>query len=521
MSEIITHQAQGAEPTVKQFALEEYLSILRYRKWLLIVPIVTLTMVTAFASLFMDNIYRAQTTILVSGSDMSGEFVPTTVTNAIEDRVRTVREQILSETLLLNVIQTYELYPEMANRPTEDRIGRMRSNIKITLNGKDMFAISYTGDEPLTVQNVTNRLAQMFISETYRDRQKAATNTAEFLAQERDKIKAELDKQEQLVAGFKRSHIGALPEQMEANQRTLDRLQASMQSLGEQMAAAEDRKVLLETQMAQLQGTLMAAGSGQIVTLQEQLDHLEAQLNQLLQTLTDEHPDVKELKAKIAKLKDEIGSDKTVDGKQYRVTSVNRMLFDRLQQTTMEIRSMEKQRGSIMGQIAELGSRVSNSPAVEQELSVLERDLTKQREAYQDLQKKHMEAKQSEELESQQKGRQFKIIDEARFPERPYSPNRPRLVALAFTLALVIGLIAIFVAEHLDHSFRDDDDLAKFANQSVLATIPRFTLEQDQIRRAGIIKIVIGVAAALGFLITLFLILKVGFGFNPLHLLKR
>ncbi|NLH49987.1 MAG: hypothetical protein GX444_15510 [Myxococcales bacterium] len=521
MNDIVTSNSLGAEPSVKKFALEEYISILRYRKWLLVIPVVTLTIVTAFASLFMSNIYRAQTTILVSGGDVSGELVPSTVTNAIEDRVRTVREQILSETLLLNVIQTYELFPEMANGPTEDRIGRMRSNIKITVNGKDMFAISYTGDDPLTVQNVTNRLAQMFISETYGDRQKAATATAEFLAQQLNEIKEQLDKQEQKVAAFKREHIGALPEQMEANQRTLDRLQAQLQSLGEQMAAAEDRKVLLETQMAQVQGQLMAAGSGQIVTMQDQLEQLQAQLTQMEQTLTAEHPDVKELKSKIAKLKSDIGSDQTVDGKQYHVNSVNRMMFERLQQTTLEIRSMEKQRGSIMGQVAELTNRVSGSPAVEQELSVLERDLTKLRETYQDLQKKHMEAKQSEELESQQKGRQFKIIDEARFPEKPYSPNRPRLVALSFTLGLIIGLIAIFVAEHLDHSFRDDDDLSRFANQSVLATIPRFTLEADQIRRAGIIKIVLAVAAALGFLLTLFLILKIGFGFNPFALLKK
>jgi hypothetical protein len=86
---------------------------------------------------------------------------------------------------------------------------------------------------------------------------------------------------------------------------------------------------------------------------------------------------------------------------------------------------------------------------------------------------------------------------------------------------LLIGLIAIFIAEHMDHSFRDDDDLSAFTNQPVLSTIPRFALEADAVRRANIIKLLVGAGAALGFLMLIFLILRLGFGINLLKVIHR
>ncbi len=520
MNETISQAAPTAKP-VKQFAMEDYVAIVRYRIWLLLIPLVTVTVATAIGSRFIKNIYRASTTVLVSSGEVPGTLVPTTVTDSIEDRVKTVREQILSQTLLMNVIQSYELYPEMANGATEARVARMRANINVELHGKELFEISFMGSDPLTVQNVANRLAQSFIGETVGDRQKSAKATAEFLSQQMAELKGKLDEQEQRVADFKRKHIGVLPEQMEANQRSLDRLQAEADNLGEQLAKAQDRKVALETSMAQLQGSMVTAGGGQMVTEKDQLEQLEAQLTQLQQTLTPEHPDVKDLQAKISRLKAEIGTDQSVGGHQYRVNAITRPVFERLQQTTMEINSLQKQRGAALGQIGSISAKVAMAPEVEQEMSGLARDLQKMRDGYQDLQKKYMEAKQAEALEGQQKGRQFKIIDAARFPERPFRPNRPRLIGLAATIGLMIGIIAIFIAEHLDHSFRDDEDLAAFAGQPVLATIPRFLIEADEVRKSRRLKLLIGAATAIGVVLVLFVILRYGFGVNPLRLIHR
>ena len=506
-SEMVSH---GQE--VKRFAIEDYISIVRYRKWLLIIPILTLTFVTAFGSKFLTDIFRAQTTILVSEGDVPSDIVKTTVSDSIQERVATIREQVLSESLLLNVIRSYGLYPAMANRPTEELIAVMRANVQVEQHGKNAFTISFTGTDPMVVQAVTNRLAQLFIDETVGDRVRSSKTTSEFLQQQLAELKTQLDAAEKKVADFKSTHIGTLPEEMDSNQSNLDRLHRDLTSINEQITAAEDRKVLLETQMAKLQGELFSSGSGDMVTLEQQIESLEAQLNQALQTLTPEHPDVKALKAKIAQLKAQVGTQVTVGGHSYRVNAVNRALYEQLQATSRTINGLYAQRASIQGQIGGLNARVNLSPQVQQELSALTRDYDKLREAYQDLQKKHLEAQQAAELEAQQKGRQFKIIDPARFPEKPYKPNRPQLVGLAMVIGLFLGLLAIFVTEHMDHSFRDDDELSRFTGKPVLTIIPRFSLKSDEERRARMFRLGLAAGAALGFLLLLFLILRFGFG---------
>lgn len=514
-------QTGSLDQETKQFAIEEYLAILRYRKWLLIIPTLVLVVATAIGSQFLTDTYRSQTSILVSAGEIPSDFVRTTVTDSVQERITTIREQILSETLLLNIINSFGLYPEMANQPTENLIARIKSNVRLQIYGKNAFQISYVGTDPMVVQSVTNRLAQLFIEETVGDRQKKAKATMDFLAQQLEEVKAKLDGQEQIVAEFKKRNIGLLPEQMEANQRMLDRYQLEMQSVDDQHRAYEGNKSLLVSQMVQLQGVLMASGGGQLVTAQQQLEALEAELKQALQDKTPEHPDVVALKSKIASLKAEIGTNVMLEGHEIRVTSVNRELYNSIKQTEIKIRSLAGRRRQVMANMAKLNQAVAKSPGIEQELSSLMRDFNKLRETYQDLQKKHMEAKQAVALEAQQKGRQFKIIDEARFPEKPYKPNRTRLVALALVIGLMLGMVSIFITEHMDHSFRDDDDLALFSGKAVLATIPRFELEKDRQARNNMIKLSITIAAAAGFLILLFVILKVGFGFNPLSLLGK
>ena len=46
-----------------KFSIETYLEIVRYRKWLLIVPVVLMILLTGIGTRFMSDIYRGQTLI--------------------------------------------------------------------------------------------------------------------------------------------------------------------------------------------------------------------------------------------------------------------------------------------------------------------------------------------------------------------------------------------------------------------------------------------------------------------------
>src|ERR1043166_395858 len=133
----------------------------------------------------------------------------------------------------------------------------MREDIKLELKGVDVkgerratvaFTISYRGSDPRTVALVTNTLASFYIEENLKVRERQATGTAEFLRVQLDETKKRLDVQERQVSEFKRRHLGELPQQMEPNLATIERLHSQLRLNADNQTRAmeRDRKSVVE-----------------------------------------------------------------------------------------------------------------------------------------------------------------------------------------------------------------------------------------------------------------------------------
>ena len=78
-----------------------------------------------------------------------------------------------------------------------------------------------------------------------------------------------------------------------------------------------------------------------------------------------------------------------------------------------------------MASISMYGQRVASAPSTESQLTELMRDYNTLQGTYQNLLSKSQEAKVAANLERQQIGEQFKVLDPARMPQRAATPNRP------------------------------------------------------------------------------------------------
>src|SRR5687767_2545533 len=96
----------------KKYTPEGILLILRRRYWLLLLPLVVVAAITAVAARSLPNMYRSETLILVVPQRVPENYVKSTVTSRIEDRLQSISQQILSRTRLETVIQEFDLYKE-------------------------------------------------------------------------------------------------------------------------------------------------------------------------------------------------------------------------------------------------------------------------------------------------------------------------------------------------------------------------------------------------------------------------
>src|SRR5437867_2400898 len=233
------------------------------RKWLALVVFVAVAGAAVPVAQSLPNLYRAAATVLVERQQVSEAYVRTSVTAELETRLQTIREDVMSRARLSELITTLDLFPDLrATVPLDGLAARLRRDIDLELKGVESlmsgrtstisFKISYLGRDPGTVANVANALAGMYVQENTKQREGQATKTAEFLKAQLADVRKELDAHDQRANDFRLSHIGELPQQVDANLASLERLNTQLRLNGENQVRLLDRRDRIERQRADL-----------------------------------------------------------------------------------------------------------------------------------------------------------------------------------------------------------------------------------------------------------------------------
>ncbi|MBW2091416.1 MAG: hypothetical protein JRI34_04730 [Deltaproteobacteria bacterium] len=256
------------------------------------------------------------------------EYVRTAVTSYVEERLEIIKQQVLSRTKLMEIIDENNLYPEMRKQHTWGEIVvKMRKDISVKTISADVsggrrgggsssatiaFMLSYTGKNPSVVQKVANILASQYLEENVRTRERRAATTTQYLAGELKAIKEELDNIEQKISIFKASHLGELPEYSEVNFQALTRLNRDREQINMQIRSLQERQVYLQGQLTFLEtqfktrSNITADAGNPALNPREHLERLQLELLARKAELSEKHPDIKRLKRQIAELEDQI-----------------------------------------------------------------------------------------------------------------------------------------------------------------------------------------------------------------------
>jgi len=559
----------------KPFNIYDYLEVGLRRIWFIIIPFLVILAGTILYVRYAPKEYKATALIMVSPQKVPEQFVKSTITSNIEERLQSISQEIMSRTRLEQIISEFRLYPELSKSANkEEAVELMRKNILIEIPKKEKeqshFTISYIGRNPQVVANVTTKLTSSFIEENLKVREQQAQGTSEFLNIELESTRTKLENQEKTLTGFKKQFMGELPEQREANIRVLEQLQNHYQRVSENLRSARDRKVVIQKQLADIE-LMIASATSRIETpsketkgeplaplfplifnttpvpgpppskpepplkpevkdpQEAQLEKLRAGLKELELRYTDKHPDIvlarkmiRDLEARVEKARIEREAEgkklekanestketeKTKDvtvpaplilsqapatkvdssmekgddraERQFEKQELLRLslrykeMESQLVATDLEIERLREDESKVIAQIGKYRERIENTPLREQAISDLTRDYQNIRDSYHSLLQKTQDSQRAENLERRQKGEQFRIVDPARVPAKPFKPDIPKILLIGFFIAGGAGLGTAFFREQMDRSFRDAADLEVAVGLRVLANIPK------------------------------------------------
>ncbi len=515
--------------------LAHLLDILRRRRALAVLPFLFVLAAAASLAFFLPGLWTAKALILVDRQQVPEAFVKPTVNNDVESQLLTLSQQILSRAQLLRIAQEYNLYPDLRrSRTPEEIVEQMRRDIRIEIQGDNerarrtpdsrtiAFSVSYSAPSPVIAQRVTNRLAALYVEENSRARERQAAGTSEFLETQLAEVRGRLQAQERKITDYKEKYLGELPEQREANTRTLERLQQQLQIAGDNNRRAEERRQLLTRTLADIDQSVdlptTGATAGPNPTPAEaaaaRLSLMRQELAEMKTRYSDKYPDVIALKQQIAVAEAETAAlakkqrpaAVTVakrTGKEPPQNAYVQSLMSQLDQATVEAKATREEIANLGRQMTVYQRHLENTPKREQELNLITRDYETTRELFRSLLAKRGEAEIAADLEQRQKGENFRIIDPAALPERPTGPNRLRLLLVGLVLGLAASGIAVVVSEQIDTSYRTVEELRASVPAPVLSTIPRIATEADRTRsqrqrRLAAAAVAIGLLAVIG-----------------------
>jgi capsule polysaccharide export protein KpsE/RkpR len=167
-----------------------------------------------------------------------------------------------------------------------------------------------------------------------------------------------------------------------------------------------------------------------------------------------------------------------------------------LKSNKMEIQNREAQIRAIESKLQELQAHLGGTPSVQAEMLNLTRDYQTTQRSYVELLDKKNASALATNLQRQQQGENFRIIDPPSLPEKASFPDRFRFSLAG--LAVGLGLAVLFGAgsEYVDDRIRNEQDLADATPLPILVEIPPIRTA-DEIRASRRKPLVALVAAIL------------------------
>jgi polysaccharide chain length determinant protein (PEP-CTERM system associated) len=495
--------------------LNKLLSVAIRRRWWLLIPASVIALGACLISLWLPARYESEATILMERQQVPERYVTANTTTDVEEVLVVTTDAILSRTQLLQIIDEFGLFPkERKHLVPEELVDLMRRNIKVEplqkgSETKDLnaFKISFTGVDPHSAQEVTNRLTKLFISENNRSREEQSTGTTNFLADELEATATELKQQESRVRDFKMRNLGELPQQEQGNVAILAGLQTQLQNTMATIDRAREQQAYLQSLLSQYDN-LAAAGvpasgtvtAGPTETIKAELTRLRNEKADLLARYTAKYPDVlkideeiKETEALLAAstrapepTKDGAGQESSKSARPAERDATTAQLKSQLEANRLEIQNDTEDAKKTKARIVEYQSRLNLTPVREQELTDLLRDYELSKQHYADLLSKKTQSELATNLERRQQGQRFRIIDQPSLPMKPSSPDHVKISLAGLAAGIAVGVALAFLAETRNHSLRDEQDLRRIFAFPLMIGVPVLLSKVEERRRSRV-----------------------------------
>ncbi|MBI2895761.1 MAG: hypothetical protein HYY06_19545 [Deltaproteobacteria bacterium] len=420
-----------------------------------------------------------------------------------------INQLTASRTRLAQVVTELNLYAGMRSKgkSMNEIVAVMRDELVVELRGEDAFMLAFQNDDPRTAQAVVQRTAELFIRDRQNARTDRARTTARLVGEELQTTLRLLGEQEDQLSEFKEDHptellaierrrmgLAPVPAGRVAPSREPHRPAGPRVVLvgegAQQLQEARARKSQLEAELRTLQPAPVSPNSPEADDIRAQIQQLQQERAALRARFTDDYPDVVLNAQRIAGLQRRLQQTMR-PAQQAAGAASSRQLALTQEIGDLDIEIARIQRGATRvvrpapGQANEPARQapvpLPRAPAVPMTLPEIEAQMGQftagvetLRDRYQAALKRKYDVDFALSVEEQQAAESVRVIDAADLPNRPFYPNRPKLLGAGAAAGFALGLALAFLFAVLDTRIFTEGDLARSVDIPVLVSIPDY-----------------------------------------------
>jgi capsular exopolysaccharide synthesis family protein len=309
--------------------------------------------------------------------------------------------------------------------------------------------VSFRSPDPALAAKIADDIVSTYIENNFRTRYETTMQSSDWLAKQISDLKQRVEtSQEKLVRYQRENGMLGIDEKQNIITQKLDDLN---KSLTEAQADRISKQAAYETaQAGKFDQVYEPNGLG--VSLLQQEATLRSQYAQVTTIFGPNYPKSLELKNQI-------------DQNQRSIEAENQRRLTKLQSEFAAAQAREVMLSKALDQ-QKLESNELNEKSIE--FSILKRDLDANRTLYEGLLQKLKEAGVTAGLRSSN----IRIVDNARVPVSPVTPNWPRNLEVSLLAGLIGGILLTFLVEALDTTVRSPEETQALLGLPSMGLIP-------------------------------------------------
>lgn len=522
---------EGVSIQRRTLDVEDYIDITRRHKGWIFGPFLFTLVVSVVGAYMWPDQYVSTAIIRIVPQQVPEEMVQASVSQRMEARMTAMLQTVESRSVLTSIINNFNLYPKLrAQEPIEDVIEEMKKkdiDIRQQVNlatgnserrGAPAYSISFAYENRYLAQKVVGDLVSRFLEESIKSKAGGAYQTTEFLKEQMDQAKKELDEVEIKLQAFQTENNGRLPDQLDSNVHELQALQIQMGNIGSQISRVTQDRLQIQANIQILKDNQAALAKEQpmeqqnrevqiknfkLAEAERNVEAVETQLNLLLQRYKEDWPDVQSVRGRLAVakqirddlLKEDAATKKTDAATPPPVRQQDpakarelreydgriRQYQTAIEAKDMEIAALNKEQARLNDQVKLYMGRVETVPAGARQYGDLLRERDIARKKYTDLDMNLQKSEIAKSMEDRKQGETLELLDPPSLPLNPTQPNRPMIISIGAGLGLLLGVLIAGALEMKDTSLKNLKDVRAYTKMAILGSIP--LLENDFVVR--------------------------------------